>query len=109
MRGRLATRSCSAIRHLLLEPLHVLGEGVAQALDDLEQREVDVAQPAADKVLAAVLLQHALEVVEEFRHPIAPEILAAPPRRRALLLEIEPAGDRMVSVVNLDDEIGDGE
>ena len=35
-------------RHLLPPMLHVLGEGVTRGLDDLEQGEVDVAQPAAD-------------------------------------------------------------
>ena len=74
-----------------------------------KDREIDVSQPAPDQILAAILLQHALEIAEEFRHAIAPEILGAPLRRRLLLLVIEPARDRMVRVVDLDDEIGDGE
>src|SRR5215470_19337289 len=61
-------------RHLALEPPHALRKGVAQALDDLEQRKVDVAEPAAEDIGAAALAEHALEVAQEFRHPIAPEI-----------------------------------
>src|ERR1700688_797037 len=63
--------------NFLLETLHALGKGVAQSLDDLEEREVDIAQPAADQIFAAVLLQHALEIIQEFRHAITPEILGA--------------------------------
>jgi hypothetical protein len=110
IRGRCATRSCSAkSRNFLLEALHPLRKSVAQALDDLKEREIDISQPAPDQILAAILLQHALEITQEFRHAIAPEVVGAPLRRRLLLLIIEPARDRMVGVVNLDDEIGDGE
>jgi hypothetical protein len=49
-------------RNFLLEALHPLGKSVTQALDDLEDREIDVSQPAPDQILAAVLLQHALEI-----------------------------------------------
>ncbi len=111
MRGRLRDPIVQRDQagNFLLEALHALGEGVAQSLDDLEEREVDIAQPAADQIFAAVLLQHALEITQEFRHAIAPEILGAALGRRPLLLVIEPAGDRMMGVVNLDHEIGDGE
>ena len=49
-------------RNFLLEALHPLGKSVAQALDDLKDREIDISQPAPDQILAAVLLQHALEI-----------------------------------------------
>src|SRR5580698_5891841 len=42
-------------RHFLLKTLHTLRESVAQAFDDLEQRQVDITQPAADHVFAAVV------------------------------------------------------
>ena len=77
MRGRCgdAVVQRDHARHLLLEPLHALGKRVAQALDDLEQGEIDVRELAAEQIVAAALLQHALEVAEEFRHAITPEIL----------------------------------
>src|SRR5215211_3998951 len=96
-------------RHAALEPLHALGKGVAQALDDLEQRQVDIAEAAAEQVVAAALRQHALEVAQELRHAILPEIGRAALRGRNLFLVVEPAGDRMMRVVDLDHEVGDGE
>src|SRR4029077_12432742 len=63
----------------------------------------------ADHGGAAVVLQHALEITQEFRHPVAPEIRRTPPRRRPLLLEIETARHRMVGAVDMGDEVGDGE
>jgi hypothetical protein len=41
--------------YFLLEALHALGKGVAQPLDDLKQRQIDVTEPAADQIFAAVL------------------------------------------------------
>src|SRR6202050_302456 len=96
-------------RHFLLEALHALGKGIAHALDDLAHRQIDVARATADHMGAAVVVQHALEIAQEFRHPVAPEILRAPPRCRALLLEIEPARHRMMGVVDIHDEVGNGE
>src|SRR5262245_10381689 len=61
-------------RHLALEPLHPSGEGVAQALDDLEQREVRIGELAADEIGAAAVGEHAFEIAQEFRQAIAPEI-----------------------------------
>src|SRR5690348_18344722 len=48
--------------NLPLEPFHAIGERVAQAGDQLEQRQVDVAQPPAEHMVSAVFLQHALEI-----------------------------------------------
>src|SRR5262245_32446443 len=62
-------------RHLALEPLHPSGEGVAQALDDLEQREVRIGELAADEIGAAAVGEYALEIAQEFRKEIAREIL----------------------------------
>src|SRR5579862_7151684 len=42
-------------RHFLLKAFHAFGEGIAQTLDDLEHRQIDVARPAADHVSAAVV------------------------------------------------------
>ena len=96
-------------RDLLLEPLHALREAVAQALDDLEQAEIDISELAAEQEMAAAARQNLLEVAEEFRHAIAPEIPGAALGRRNLLLEIEPAGHRMMRVVDLDHQVRDGE
>src|SRR5215471_11314797 len=96
-------------RHLALEPLHPLGESVTQALDDLEQREIRIAELAADEIGAAAVSQHALEIAQEFRQAMAPEIFRGELRRRALLLVIEVAGDRMMSIVDQHHEVGDGE
>src|SRR5712691_2880259 len=96
-------------RNSPFESLHAVGEGVAQALHDLEQGEVDVAEPAAEELGPAALADHALEIAQEFRHAIAPEVRGAALRGRALLFVIEPARDRMMGVVDVGDEIGDGE
>src|SRR6516165_8579007 len=96
-------------RHLALEPLHPLGEGVTQALDDLEQRQVRIGELAADEIGAAAVCEHALEIAQEFRQAVAPEIFGGELCRRALLFVIEVAGDRMMGVVDQHHEVGDGE
>src|SRR5262245_25994749 len=96
-------------RHLALEPLQPSGEGVAQALDDLEQREVRIGELAADEIGAAAVGEYALEIAQEFRQAIAPEILRRELRRGALLFVIEIAGDRVMGVVDQHHEVGDGE
>src|SRR5215831_10859226 len=88
------------------EAFHVLGKRVAQACDNLKQRQVDIAQAAADQESAAIVFQHTLEIAEEFWHAVAPKVLAAPARGRPLLLKIKPTRDRMVGIVNFDNEIG---
>src|SRR5262245_58964891 len=97
------------MRNLLLEALHVSGERIAQPLDDLEHREIDIAHALADHELAAVRREHALEVAHELRHTMAPERLAAALRSRALVLVVELAADRVMRVVDLDHEVTDGE
>src|SRR5215469_582342 len=94
--------------NLPFEALHAPGEGVAQPFDALKQRQVDIAEAPTKDESAAVLCQNPFEIAEIFRHAVAPEILASPPCRRALLFEIEPARDRMMRVVDLVDEVRDG-
>src|SRR6516225_3900768 len=60
-------------------------QGVTQALDVRENREVDVSEPASDQIAAAVVLQHALEIAQEFWHAVLPELPAATLRCRLLL------------------------
>src|SRR5262249_8213674 len=96
-------------RHFALEPLHPLREGVAQALHDLEQREIDIAQPAPEHIGAAARAQQALEIAQVFRHAVTPEITGAALGCRPLLLVIEPPRHRMMGIVNLGGEVSDGE
>src|SRR6476620_6619220 len=96
-------------RHLALEPFHPLGEGVAQALDDLEQREVDIAELAAEHIGAAALVEDTLEIMQDLGQAIAPEILGRQLGGGALLLVVEIAGDGMMGVVDQHHQIGDGE
>src|SRR3954471_17195892 len=96
-------------RHLALEPFHPLGESVAQALDDLEQREVDIAELAAEHIGATALVEDALEIMQELGQAIAPEILGRQLGGGALLLVVEIAGDGMMGVVDQHHQIGDGE
>src|SRR5689334_23376292 len=74
-----------------LETFHPLRKRITQSFDNLKQRQIHITDAAADCESAAVVFQHPLEIAEIFRNTVAPEILAAPSRRRPLLLEIEPA------------------
>src|SRR5512132_3822327 len=96
-------------RHLALEPLHPFWKGVTQTFDNLEQRKVDIGELATQNIGPAALLQHALEIAQEFRQAMAPEVFGGELGCRALLFVIEIAGDRMMRAVNQHDEIGDGE
>src|SRR6267142_65485 len=64
-------------RYLALERLHALWKCVAQALDDLEQREIGVSRPAAGEIGPAIVLQQPLEIAQIFRHAVVPEFLGA--------------------------------
>src|SRR5262249_50676726 len=92
----------------LLEVFHALGKRVAQALHDLEQREVHIAYPSSRYVAAAIVLQELLEIAEIFRNALVPEFLGALLRRRLLVLVVKRGTERMVGVVDSTHEIGDG-
>src|SRR6516165_303050 len=96
-------------RHLLLEPPHPPWKRIAQPLDDLEERQVHIREPATEDVRTSALAQHALEIAEDFRHAIPPEISGSAFRGAALLLVVEIGRDRMMGVVDLDHEVGNGE
>src|ERR1700730_11042384 len=96
-------------RYLLREALHALGERIVQTLDDLEQAEIDVGQLASEQIIAAAARQHGLEIAEDFRRAITPEVPGAPLGGWDLLLEIEPTRHRMMRVVDLYHQIRDGE
>src|SRR5215207_9810899 len=78
-------------RHFLFETVHPFREGVAQPLDDLKQRKVDITKPAAKEISTPAARYHLLEMAEIFRPPPLPELRAAAPSLRALLLVIERA------------------
>src|SRR6185437_3088137 len=86
-------------------------KGIAQPLNDLELRQIGIAEPRADEVLVAgrIALEHALEIVEEFGRAVPEEIAGAALRFGPLILVIEAAGDRMMGIMCLDHEVGDGE
>src|SRR5215204_1623103 len=96
-------------RHFLFEPLHPLRKGVAQAFDDLEQREVDIAEPATKEIRTTTARDHLLEIAKIFRHATFPEISRAALSLRTLLLVIERARDRVMRVMDLPHQIRDGE
>src|SRR5271165_320468 len=89
---------------------HRAREGVSQARPDLEQREVDRREDVADGVRrpGGIVVEHALEVAEVLRQPMAQKRGGARLRLISLFLVVERARDRMMGVVNLIDEIGDG-
>src|SRR5207244_3647776 len=71
-RGDAVAQSDQA-RNLALERLHSLREGIAKAIDDLEQRQIDVGDPSSREIGAAIVLQQLLEIAEIFRHTFLPE------------------------------------
>src|SRR4029077_477197 len=71
--------------------------------------EVDVGEVLADEPAAPVALQHVLEPAEITRHALLHEDARAALRFLLLVLVVEAAGDGVVSVVDLTDEVGDGE
>src|SRR6185312_6817610 len=98
-------------RTLLLEALHHARKSVAQPRDGLKQRQIGIAEASADEmaVTAGILGQHALEIIEILRRALLAKILGALLGCRPLLLVIERARDRVMGLMHLGDEIGDGE
>jgi len=56
-----------------------------------------------------IALQHALEIVQQFRRALLREILRAPPRLGFLLAVIKIARDRVMGLVNIHHEVFDRE
>src|ERR1700760_3510408 len=91
--------------YLALKGLHPPRKGITQPFDELKHRQIDVGQPAAGDVTAAVALQQPLEIAEGFRHPFVPEFIGALFRGRFLILVIQRRPEGMMSVVNFRYEI----
>ncbi len=111
MRGRLATRSRSGddSREFLFQALHRLWECVAKALDDLEQRQVGIAEPAAEEIGAPAARDTSSKYPRNFGKRNLRKSAARRFASLALVLVVEPGRDRVVGVVDLDDEVGDRE
>src|SRR5438552_14351916 len=96
-------------RDLRRDPRHRARKRVRQPLDDLEHREIDVRDFPSDQVGAVVVLERALEVAEELRQALTQKVRRAFLRLAFLILVIQPAGDRVMGVVYLGDEVGERE
>src|SRR5229473_3581774 len=60
-----------------LEGFHALGKCVTHAFHYLEQREINISDPAAGEIGAAIALQQLLEIAEIFWRPLLPEFVGA--------------------------------
>ena len=96
-------------RNFSFERLHAPWKRVAQPFHELEQRQIDIGQPAAGDVRTAAALQQPLLIAELFRHPFFPELPGTLFRGRPLVLVIQRYPDRMMGIVNLGHEIRDGQ
>ena len=109
--GRDSVTERDDARNLRKLALHRLRKGVGEALDHLEERQVGRRKSRADQMRLAlrVALKDRLEPVEEFRNAALAEQLRPAERLRLLVLVVEVAAERMVGVVRLDHDVGDGE
>ena len=96
-------------RIVALDRFHANGEGVAQPLDKLEQRGVDVAPLVAEHKGAVMGRQRILEIAEELRDTLLAKILRCTHRCILLLVVVEVARDRVVDVVRFGDDVADGQ
>src|SRR5215470_6180583 len=94
-----------------LDLRHGTRKGVAQSGDDLEQRKIGIGySPSHEIVLPGrIAREHVLEIAEEFWCAGFEKIGGAAFGFLTLVLVVEPAADRVVSVVNLNQKIGDRE
>src|SRR5262245_15737546 len=93
---------------LRFESLHCLRKSITQALDHLEEREIDVGNPLAEEEVAGlnINLKNSLEVAEKFRDSGRCEVRAALFAFGALLLIIQNVRDRMVCLSGFIQQIG---
>src|SRR5580658_10344484 len=108
IRGRNATRSRRATRPGIArsDSRHGPREGIAEAGEHLEHRQVYVRKRGAHKVYAAVVLKRAFEVIDELGETFADEVGGTAEGLRLLVFIVEAARDRVVRVVHLSNEIG---
>src|SRR5262245_17323389 len=94
---------------LRFESRHCLRKSITQTLDHLEEREIDVGDPLAEKEVTGfnVNLKNSFEVVEKLRDSVFCEMSAALFALGALLLIIQNVGNRMVCLSGFIQPIGD--
>src|SRR6266513_4674259 len=85
---------------ICFQPPHRPREGIAQPLDHLEKREIDIGENPEVRVL---------EVPQELRQAFGPEVRRAAFCFGLLVLVIQAAADRWMGFVHLDQPDGDGE
>ncbi len=87
------------------------GKRIIEPRHDLVERQIGIARARADQITVAarIMRQHFLEIAEKFGQPVLAEILGAAQRCGLLVLVIKARRDRVMSIVNLGDEIGHGE
>ncbi len=95
-------------RGFLQGALRRLGECIAQALHQLEQRQVGIAQSRAHQMLVAfgVARQHGLQPAEEFWHALGAKFFRGRGRFLFLVLVIQARAYRVVRVVRLVHRVG---
>src|SRR5438874_1185558 len=89
------------LRILPLDAREAVREGVAQALDHLEERQIEIRR--------ALRPRERLEVAHVLRHAVLEEKMRAPLRLRLLILVVKAAAERMVGIVHFHDPVADGE
>ncbi len=111
MRGRAATRSCSATTRGYFGSSRAMAarKGVAHARHELKERQIRIGQLRTDQVARAgrIALQHPFEIADIFRRSRFQKVSGAGLRFLALVFVIEAAGYRMMGVVSLVHKIGD--
>src|SRR5690348_7377679 len=84
---------------------HQLGKGISESVDRLEQRQIGVAEFRSGKAAARVFRKQALEIAEIFRQAARTEIRRTTTRFRLLVVVVKAGRDRMMRVVDLDQEV----
>ena len=90
---------------------HCLGKGIAQSLDHLKQRQIDVADLLAENEVAAVGVEfkNSFEIANEFRYPGRGVVCGTFFCLILLLLVVKDVGDRMVGLSGFIQPIGYGQ
>ncbi len=92
-------------RIFLFKAPHRFRKCVTQAFDDLKHREVRRCKPRPDHKSGLVAFKHGLEIIEELRSTVLQEIPSAPFSLAGLFLVVEAGPDRVMGVVDLNQEV----
>src|SRR2546423_9194760 len=96
-------------RKAAFEPRHRARERIAQPGNELNQRQVAIADPPSDQIAVAprVALDDPFEIAELLRNAVGDKIGGTAARFLPLVLVIEGRGDRVMRIVGFIDDIGD--